>query len=571
MAGVCIDKLPHKCGTTKGLQVFADPETGKVNGYCFSCKTFVANPYGVEKTVDDVELPEPKTPEQIAAELAEVDGFPVVDVAKRKLRATDLTDWDIKVSLSEEDGETPYGLYFPMEKDEELVGYYVKTLSDPSFVFSIGNVKGCDPFGWTRAKRSGAYRLIICEGLVDAPSVEKIYRTYTKPGEEEWIPAVISLPNGVNSVKSLSRIAEFAKKNFKEIVLCFDDDEPGRQATQEAMVIFPNAMSVTLPYKDANDCVVNGAMKAAYKIFRYEAKKPKNTRLIMGNDLHLLAREPTPFGELTWPYPTMQKLLRGIRFGETVYIGAGVKMGKSEFLNDIAGHLIKTHNVPVFMAKPEEANKKTYKLMANKMVGAVFHDPEVEFDYELYDKAGEMMKDKLMLVDLYQHIGWDSLRQDIVSAANMGAKAVFIDPITNLTNGVDSGEANTQLQAISQELSSLAHDLNIVVFIFCHLKAPDGNLGKDARQLKYKKGQYYNLGNCPHELGGDVLSAQFAGSRAMMRSCNLMLGLAGNKDPELDEVTRRMRWLTILEDREFGNSAHVPLLWNPKTTLYREV
>jgi len=88
--------------------------------------------------------------------------------------------------------------------------------------------------------------------------------------------------------------------------------------------------------------------------------------------------------------------------------------------------------------------------------------------------------------------------------------------------------------------------------------------------LKYKKGVYYNLGNCPHEYGGDVMSAQFAGSRAMMRSCNLMLGLAGNKDPELDEVTRRMRWLTILEDREFGNSAHVPLIWNPKTTQYRE-
>jgi hypothetical protein len=36
MSGVCIDKLSHSCGTRKGLQVFADEETGKVNGWCFS-------------------------------------------------------------------------------------------------------------------------------------------------------------------------------------------------------------------------------------------------------------------------------------------------------------------------------------------------------------------------------------------------------------------------------------------------------------------------------------------------------------------------------------------------------
>lgn len=571
MAGICIDKLPHSCGTTKGLQVFADPETGKVNGFCFSCRKFVANPYGTEKTIDEVELPEPKSEAEIAAEMAEVDGFPVVDVSKRKLRASDLTDWGIKVSLSEEDGETPYGIYFPMERDGVLSGYYVKTLSEPSYTFAIGDVKAAEPFGWGRAKRSGAYRLIITEGLVDAPSVEKIYRTHTKAGEEEWIPAVISLPNGVNSVKSLSKIADVAKKKFKEIVICFDDDEPGRKATQEAMVIFPDAMSVTLPYKDANDCVLNGAMKAAYKMLRFEAKAPKNTRLLSARDIHMLAREPTPYGALTWPFPTMQKLLRGIRYGETIYIGAGVKMGKSALLNTLAAHFIKTDNVPVFLAKPEEEYKKTYKLIAGSTVGAVFDDPDIEFDYEAYDKAGKVLEDKLIILDLYQHLGWESLRQDIVHAANRGCRAIFIDPITNLTNGVDSGEANTQLQAISQALSALAHDLNVVIFIFCHLKAPEGNLSKDMRQLKYKKGEFYNLGNCPHELGGDVLSAQFAGSRAMMRSCNLMLGLAGNKDPDLDETTRRMRWLTILEDREFGNSAHVPLLWNRHTTFYREV
>ena len=57
------------------------------------------------------------------------------------------------------------------------------------------------------------------------------------------------------------------------------------------------------------------------------------------------------------------------------------------------------------LAKPEEANKKTYKLMAGKIASKVFHDPKVEFDYEAYEKAGEVLNSKLCMVNLYQHLG----------------------------------------------------------------------------------------------------------------------------------------------------------------------
>lgn len=570
--GTCIDKLPHSCGTTKGLQVFADESTGVVNGYCFACNTFVPNPYGEEKTIDDVELPAPKTQAEIDAEMAEVSGFPVLDLPSRKLRASDLELFDVKIALSEEDGKTPYASYFPMEKDGQVTGYYVKTLGDRKFTWSIGDVKDCDPFGWSKALRSGAYRLIITEGLEDAVSVTKIYnRHMPEKDREQWMPAVISLKNGVNSVSGLAKHAKTISSTFREVVLCFDNDEAGKAATLEALNILPNATTVELPEKDANDCVIKGAMKAAFNALRFNSTKPKNSRVVNLSELHEEAREPTPFGELTWPFPRMQDLLRGIRYGETIYIGSGVKMGKSELLNFLAAHFIQQHKVNVFMAKPEEQNKDTYKFVAGKIAGKKFNDPSVEFDYEAYDMAGQILRDKLYAIDLYQHVDWDHLKQDIIYAAKVQqCKVVFIDPITNLTNGMDSGEANSKLQEIAQDLSALAKDLNVVIFVFCHLKASDGNLSKDARDAKYRKGQYYNLGNCPHEKGGDVNSNQFAGSRAMMRSCNLMIGLAGNKDSDLEENIRRMRWLSILEDRAFGNSEDVPIIYNLETTSYAE-
>lgn len=239
-----------------------------------------------------------------------------------------------------------------------------------------------------------------------------------------------------------------------------------------------------------------------------------------------------------------------MRFGETYYLGAGVKMGKSEIVNTLAADLIMRHKLKVFLAKPEETNKKSYQMVVGKVAGRIFHDPTIPFDYEAYDAASARVGDNLCLLNLYQHLGWDSLRSDIMASVEQGCKAVFIDPITNLTNGVSSGETNTLLQDVAQQLAAIAKDLELLVFIFCHLKAPDSGPA--------------------HERGGKVLSHQFSGSRAMMRSCNMMLGLEGNKDPDLPAEERNIRKLVILEDREFGASGNVKLYWDPKTGLFSE-
>jgi len=222
------------------------------------------------------------------------------------------------------------------------------------------------------------------------------------------------------------------------------------------------------------------------------------------------------------------------------------------------------------MAKPEEANKKTVKLLAGKAVGKIFHDPEIEFDYEAYARAKKILAGKVFMVNMYQHMGWDTLRGDIIAAASLGCKVVFIDPITNLTNGMESADANVKLQEIAQEAAALALDLNIVIFLFCHLKEPNGGITDDKRQKYYEQGKFTGF-TCTHRLGGEVHSSQFAGSRAMSRSCNYMFGLEGNRDEALDEGVRNQRWLKILEDREFGEVGHSCLYWNRGTGLFKEV
>lgn len=570
MSGICIDKLSHSCGTRQGLQVFADTETGEVNGYCFSCQTFVSDPYGNGAKVNvDKKV---KTQEDIEKELVEVSTLKVFDCPARKLRAENLDKFNIRISLSEADGKTQTAMYFPMFVEGKLSGYYVKTLVQPSHTWSIGNVRKAEPFNWQNAKRSGAYRLIITEGKEDAVAVDAIVSRF---GDEKFRPAVISLPNGVNSVNSsLSQIAQEAKRLFKEIVICFDNDEAGQKAVKDAMLIFPHAMSVTLPEKDANDCIVKGSMKAAYKALSFNLAAPVNTRLIKTTmDLWRSTATPTRPGELTWFSPSMQKLMRGIRLGDTIYEGAGVKMGKSELLDQQAAHHLMEDNVPVMLISPEAGGTdRIMKGVAGKVVGKTFKDPDVPFDEDEYLRAGKLIGERLIILDSYQHLVWETIRDDIIYAANNeGTKAVFIDPITNLTAGLNSADANTFLNGFARDIAALAKDKGLAVFLFCHLKAPEGNISADSRLKNYRDGKFHDLGNCPHEAGGTIHSNQFAGSRAMMQACHLMLGLEGNKDSNLQESTRNTRWLRILEDRHFGNAASVPLYWNRATTQFKEI
>lgn len=545
----CIEKLPHTCGTSDGLQVFEDNQ-GNFNGYCFACDTYVADPYeGAEAPKANTR--KSKSPEEVLAELDDIGTYLCVDLPERKLRAESLDRFGIKIGLSEYDGESPAFHYYPYHKNGTLAGYKARLIANKA-MWSVGALKGADLFGWDQAAGTGAKKLFITEGELDAVALFQVLKDNAKGTAYAHLdPAVVSLRSGAGgAVADIQAQWTSIRRTFKEVVLVFDQDEPGKKAADAVSKAFPEVLVATLPAKDANACLLEGRSKGLVSAVLFNAAAPKNTRILSGSSLVEAARKAPEWG-VSWPWKQVTDLTRGIRKGETVYIGAGVKMGKSEVVNTLATHLILEHGWSVFMAKPEEANVKTMQLMAGKVAGKFFHDPSKGFDQDAYDKAAAKIADKFFVLDLYQHLGWSELKQDIYYAVNtLGVDAVFIDPITNLTNGKSAAESNTHLQEIAQELSAIAKDLNIVIFIFCHLKAPEGGPS--------------------HERGGEVFSSQFAGSRAMMRSCNLMIGLQGNKDPKLNEEQRNMRQLVILEDREFGQTGTINLYWDHNTGLFNE-
>ena len=552
----CIEKIVHDtpaCGK-HALQVF-QAEDGTYNGYCFSCGTFVPNPYSDPNYKPAA--PKKKSDEEIDEEASEIYSLPdASDLPNRKLKARYLNYFGYKLGVSRADGVTPAVMYRPYYNDkEELVAYKGKLLEAEGKKPTWWVTKGEDvmPFGWHQAVSSGAKNLIITEGEEDAVALlQAIKDGNIGTAYEKFDPAIVSIPHGAGSAaKYLAKIQDHINRHFKGIILVFDQDEPGRNGALAVIKqVFSEAKVAHLPAKDANACLIEGREKALVKAVQFNAAAPKRSTLVWGRDLHEQAKIPAKYG-VSWPWEGLTKLTRGIRTGEVHYIGAGQKMGKSEIVDAIGEHLMEEHGWKILVAKPEQSNLITYKKMAGKTVGKVFTDPDIEFDFEAYDRAGELLGDKLCMINLYQHLGWKSLKEDIKAAVAEGVKAVFIDPITNLTNGMDSASANTHLQEVAQELSSMALDLDIVIFIMCHLRNPDS--GPE------------------HTLGGKVLTSQFAGSRAMGRSANYIWGIEGNKDESLPEEQRNLRDIVLCDDREFGEVGRSRLYWQRVNGLFTEV
>src|SRR3546814_9220491 len=106
MAGQCLTKIGHDCGSSDALQVFED-EDGTLSGYCFACSTYVPNPLGAGKTSEDIPKTQrlSKSKEEIEAEMQEIEGLGCQDLEERRLRKKYLEAYGIKGGVSEQDGK----------------------------------------------------------------------------------------------------------------------------------------------------------------------------------------------------------------------------------------------------------------------------------------------------------------------------------------------------------------------------------------------------------------------------------------------------------------------------------
>ncbi len=538
MAKKYVERLSHSCGTSDALQVIQE-EDGRYTGFCFACHTYIKDPYADKPEDYAPPKAKSKSPEEQAREVERISKYPIEALKEEKINKSTMEYFNVRVGFDQETASEIRAHYYPYEHNGKLLAFQAKLLESKKF-WSTGEFDRCEPFGWRQALKAGGRKIFITEGQKDALALFQILKRF---GNTDRNPAVISLHNGTKSVDKMRKYLKQLDR-WADVIMCFDMDKAGKEAAKQFSMMYPKALQATYPLKDSHDMLMAGRERELFESCVFRAKKPMNDKLVRSSDVWDRARVRPKEG-LSWPWPHLTEMTRGIRRGEGYYFGAGVKMGKSCIVNEIGEHLISEHDTPVFFCKPEEENHITAQKLAGVAVDRIFHDPRIEFDEEAFERGKRVIDDKAIMYGEYGQVSWSELKKEIrYVTTGEKVKDVIIDPITCLTVGMGSGEANEKLIELASELASMSKELDFTYYVFCHLNAPSSGV--------------------PHERGGKVQSVQFAGSRGMMRSCYYMIGLEGNKDPERPEL-KNLRHLSLLEDRNFGETGRIDLLYNPNT------
>lgn len=532
--------------------------------------------------------------ERVVETMEDIATYPSKAIPERGITEETAQHFGIRVKLSAKDGLTHEAHYFPYYIEGKICGYKKRNLTIPKLQnghFSTIGYQGvqCELFGVHAANKSSKQMIVITEGEYDAAIAwQAIRENYKRDGKSVRInPTVVSITNGTsNAVQCLAQKVNYKLVNkFEKVIVAFDGDKAteaekakgimkGRDATAAVYSVIPQMKVADIP-EDMDPCDMYNkgmATQLHWSLFKPKEYVPEGFSLYeqfreKAHELPVLGRP--------WPWPTMTKKTLGRRLGEGYFIGAGVKMGKSEWLNQLVEHIIVVEKTKVAVFKFEEENKITCQKVAGKRYHKDFTNAEKVmypqgdgtfkdiwgnevhegmrgyFQQDELIEATDSVGDNIIYYNNYGRAVWDEVKGAIRHAVLVeGCLDIFIDPITRLVQGMSASDANVELERFSDEISKLAKELGFTYYCFCHLNKPE--TGK------------------PHEFGGQVQSAQFAGSRAMMRNTYYMIGIERSKDPELSLKQRNTSWFVILDDRKHGRSGKFPVFYDIDTGDYLE-
>lgn len=423
-------------------------------------------------------------------DLVEVD---VRDIASRKIPLSICKQYKYGYGRDKHNEKVQVAQYY--NKDKQICGQKLR-YKDKDFKF-IGDAKSALMFG-QHLFPSGGLKLTITEGEIDALSVATAF---------DGKYPVISIKDGAQSARrEVAKHIEYIS-SFEEIYIWFDNDEPGQIAVEEVCSILPldKVKIIThQDYKDANELFMDKGKQGVVKAF-YGAESYKPDGFVLPSEIKAQALKPIEWG-LPWFLEKLTEVSYGRRYGEIVLIGAGVSVGKTDFIQQqMAFDVNQGHKIATFML--EQSKEETLLRLAGKMDGKHYHLPDAVYEKAQLEKTIDDLEGKVFIYDNFGKIDWDTIKDKIRSARySYGVKLFYIDNLTALNAHADDERRN--LDGLMEEVASLAKEIGAWICIVSHLNPP-------------KKG-------ASHEAGGQVEQGQFTGSRSIMRWSQFMLGIERN-------------------------------------------
>ncbi len=386
------------------------------------------------------------------------------------------------------------------------------------------------PFGMNAFEKGSAKYLTIVEGQDDAMAA------YEMMGSKY---PVISVDSAATASEEIKRHFEWVN-SFPTVVLCFDNDDPGRAAARAVAGLGFELGKVKImtprKHKDANDYKKARDTEQFMREW-WSAPTYKPDGLKLGSDMWEEIIDRKEHFTAPYPFEGLNRLTYGLRLSEMIVVTADTGVGKTSILKTIEHSLLTNpdvveKNYGVGFLHLEEPNGDTALGLLSIHNSVPYHIPGVDRPKDDLRRAYEELLDNNRVV-IWDHFGSNSVDAVVAKIRHMaalGCKYIVLDHLSIVVSD-QAGDERKQLDEIATKIKTLAMELDLCVIAVIHTN----------RQ------------------------GQIRGTAGVEQLANIVMRLERNKtDP--NEWRRNVTKVTVEKNRFTGYTGPACYLWYNKET-----
>lgn len=378
-------------------------------------------------------------------------------------------------------------------------------------------------------------QVIICEGELDALSVAQ---------EMNFKTAVVSVNAGAGNAAKNLKANYLWLDRFEDIVIWFDDDQPGRDAAEECAKLFKVGkvrIAKHGEFKDASD-VLQAERPGDIQTTIYAATKWRPKGIVNAADNEddvTTANDEEHSFKFTWPWPELDTMFGPILPGQVVYNVAGTGVGKTTFTNHTVLSLMGQGAKIAFFSF--EGTRKEVKIgilgvaSGKRLDIEPLPDEDMRALHKLYFGGRNL--------ELFDPETAEWSTEAIENYARYCAKAldcqvIFIDPLSFVVAGMAATDNVVQaLDTVSRNFAAMAKELGVHLQISHHLSRPQGTA---------------------HEEGAQTSINQVRGSGSIANFASIVIGHERNQQADGDD--KLLTQLRSLKNRPRSRTGPVMVL-----------